>query len=389
MTLYFSNNEPLNLLSIELMGVSVKVNENPIGFFGTGLKYAIAVLLRTDHKITLRVDNETYKFGWKVQNFRGTEVKQVYMNDKALGFTTELGKNWQVWMAYRELVCNTRDEGGTVSSTPVSGARTVFEISGPMINLVHAECDNYFLSTEPIIIVGTTEVHPNPLGKKTVFYRGVAASEFNKPSKFLYNLKGKLELTEDRTIKHTYFILNCIADIIVTSHDKDFIYEALTARNCVESELPYADCFLRPSNEFIEVVKEFHTKVPYGALKLWFRHGKSDELYKEAELSAYEEKQLKQAFKLLRRVKCNITRNDFTVVSGLEEGTFASVRDGKILIADRTFDMGHRFTASTLYEEWLHKEKGLNDCERDMQNFLFERLFAFVEELMEVEGGDI
>ena len=63
------------------------------------------------------------------------------------------------------------------------------------------------------------------------------------------------------------------------------------------------------------------------------------------------------------------------------EGIFGTVRDQRILLAHRSLDMGHRFIASTLYEEWLHKNEGLADCCQDMQNLLFEKLFAVVERL--------
>jgi len=66
-------------------------------------------------------------------------------------------------------------------------------------------------------------------------------------------------------------------------------------------------------------------------------------------------------------------------LEGLGEGIFGLVRGSKILLARRAFDMGHRFVASTLYEEWLHRDQGLRDETRDMQNLLFEKLFAMVE----------
>ena len=53
MKIYFCNAEPIDLNAIAIMGVSVKTGDNPIGYFGTGLKFAIATLLRTAHKVTL------------------------------------------------------------------------------------------------------------------------------------------------------------------------------------------------------------------------------------------------------------------------------------------------------------------------------------------------
>ena len=43
----FENPGEIDIRSISTFGVSVKEGDNPIGFFGTGLKYAIVVLLRT------------------------------------------------------------------------------------------------------------------------------------------------------------------------------------------------------------------------------------------------------------------------------------------------------------------------------------------------------
>ena len=43
MKIYFCNAEPIDLNAIAIMGVSVKTGDNPIGYFGTGLKFAIAM----------------------------------------------------------------------------------------------------------------------------------------------------------------------------------------------------------------------------------------------------------------------------------------------------------------------------------------------------------
>ena len=41
-------------LLIRTFGVSVKDSESPIGFFGTGLKYALAILLRERHDVIIQ-----------------------------------------------------------------------------------------------------------------------------------------------------------------------------------------------------------------------------------------------------------------------------------------------------------------------------------------------
>jgi len=40
----FHNQGELDIRAVTTFGLSVKKNDNPIGYFGTGLKYAIAAL---------------------------------------------------------------------------------------------------------------------------------------------------------------------------------------------------------------------------------------------------------------------------------------------------------------------------------------------------------
>jgi len=45
----FGNDGGLDLQAAMTFGVSAKETNNPFGQFGTGLKYAVAILLRTGH----------------------------------------------------------------------------------------------------------------------------------------------------------------------------------------------------------------------------------------------------------------------------------------------------------------------------------------------------
>jgi hypothetical protein len=65
----------IDAASIRTFGVSVKEGENPIGFFGTGLKYALAILLRTGHKVTIQSGTSKHRFALKDVKIR-EETKQ-------------------------------------------------------------------------------------------------------------------------------------------------------------------------------------------------------------------------------------------------------------------------------------------------------------------------
>ena len=71
MTTSFYNKSELPLECINTFGVSVKDNEHPIGYFGTGLKYAIAVLLRNGCTIDIFINDKPNKFEARKDTIRG------------------------------------------------------------------------------------------------------------------------------------------------------------------------------------------------------------------------------------------------------------------------------------------------------------------------------
>jgi hypothetical protein len=90
--LAFSNPGILDMNLLKLLGVSVKESDNPIGFFGTGLTYAMATALRLGGAMTIYSNGERYEVGGRPVTLRDKQFTQVMLNDEPLGFTTELGK---------------------------------------------------------------------------------------------------------------------------------------------------------------------------------------------------------------------------------------------------------------------------------------------------------
>ena len=386
MTIYFCNAEPIDLNAIALMGVSVKTGANPIGFFGTGLKFSIATLLRTGHEVTLIRNGESIPFAVDHETIRGEPFERVRMGHERLGFTTKLGRTWEPWQAYRELACNCMDEQGSINDfAPEVEYGTVFAVRGEAIEQCHRNRHEIFLSTSPISANADCEIHAgtNP----HAFYRGVRAHKHGRHPLFTYNVTAQLDLTEDRTIKAPYMLEHYAECAITSSDDEDLIQTALMApEGTFENGMDYSSCG-KPSLAFMDVAFRLraNARCNQGAMKLWERFADFRLTYDEVELDLFEEEVIDKAILLVSKLGPNITRKDFIVVNGLGEGIFGTVRDQRILIAKRTLDMGHRFTASTLYEEWLHKTEGLADQSRDLQNLLFEKLFAMVERVSVIE----
>jgi hypothetical protein len=203
----FENDGEIDPRLAMLIGVNVKENTNAIGFFGTGLKYAIACLSRWNETITLQSGLAEFTFSCENVNIRNKEFGIISLCGKydrtQLGFTTELGKHWEPWMVYRELWSNAKDEPGTFicESTrkpePTAGITRVI-VSGTKIEGAHKARNEFLLENRvPIVKTDGLEIHAGE--GQHIFYRNIAIQHLSKPSLFTYNITEQLYLTEDRT----------------------------------------------------------------------------------------------------------------------------------------------------------------------------------------------
>jgi hypothetical protein len=279
----FENSGEIDLTAVTTFGVSVKEGANPIGFFGTGLKYAIAVLLRTNCKISVWSGEDEYIFGIERVEVRNRPFDFVTMRtgdavSTRLGFTTELGKTWEPWMAYRELYCNTRDEGGEVyachaassASDPRPGL-TQIRVEGDAIEAVHAAAAQYFLEGEPDAVCGNVQIFRRP--SPVLFYRGIRVLKLPRPSLFTYNLLDRVELTEDRTMSHPFMAAYYLARAMTECEHPEVLEEALTADSgSFEAQFDYHSYGFKLNPTFLDAVGRLtgeHGKVIESARLAW------------------------------------------------------------------------------------------------------------------------
>lgn len=392
----FTNPGEIDPRSISTFGVSVKEGSNPIGFFGTGLKYAIAVLLRTGHKVTIYSGLNVIRFAIQNSTVRGQEFDFVTMqtNDgpaAEIGFTTELGKCWELWMAYREIACNCKDEGGDDSfefAAPGPGAGTTkIIVEGEGFESVYGTRHEFILEDSPAFVVGSIEVRNRP--GKDFYYRGVRVMRHHAAGIYTYNDTRKIDLTEDRTVKDQWQPRCRIASAILRSDNKAFLRSVLAAKeDTLEGSLDYHGWGVSPSEEFLEVcdslVGDKLTKLNSTALKVWRESGKGVVKPKEISLTAVQSKSMEKALDFCGRIGFEIRGSyPIKVVESLGEGTLGLAIDETIFIAERVFQLGGtKQLAATLIEEYLHLRHGWADLTRELQSFLFEKLVSVGEELV-------
>jgi len=390
----FSNEGELDIRAVKTMGMSAKDNANAIGYFGTGLKYAIAVLLRNGQSVTIYSGSNEYHFTSESVDFRGKSFEIVKMNGEELGFTTELGRNWEVWQAYRELACNATDEGGCVSishDVPQSMAgRTIIVCEGDMIEDCYNKRSTIILEGKPLLISANVEVlrgHTH-----TIFYKNVQAMT-TKHCLYTYNIKRAIELTEDRTIKYGWIARGYIMNAVLECHDKAFIKSVLLAPpDAFEGGFNFMDkseATSTPSKEFLEVAGDLGAKAEgnSSAFDIYRQHVSfSVKPAKRAQLTKNQQAMMDKAIGFCDLLGYNINKYPVIITHELGHDVLGLAQDDKIYISIRALQRGVRELASTLIEEFIHLDKGLEDESRAMQNYLFERLVDVAAELYQLES---
>jgi len=386
----FENEGEIDVRAIKTHGVNSKEGETPFGYFGTGLKIAIGILLRNKQKVTIQSGLEVYEFDLKPVRIRVDDFEIVTMNVEELGFTSQVGKDWKLWMAYRELYCNVMDEQGKVFSTSTmpepSLGKTKVVVEGNEFSKVHASRSAFILATTPIESFPTIDVHAGP--SDCVFYQGIKVGKlaYNENSLFTYNLKQKLDLTEDRTLLYTFQARNLVERAVLLSENEDFLRRVLTAPDgAAENGLNFKDEG-EPSVSFLKVAAELYAdkskRMNFSAVAVLKAHTLTKTLEPQAvSLNPVEEKQLERAIDFCRFLRFPVDDKPIIVVETLGGSVIGLAENDKIYISRQAFDMGTKMVANTLIEEYIHLHYGFADCSRAMQNFLFNKMVSLGEQL--------
>lgn len=381
----FENRGLIDLRGITTFGVTSKITKSPIGYFGTGLKYAIAVSLRMGQTVEVFVGKEHYKFTLQNTRIRNDDFQLVCMNGEELSFTSELGKNWEFWMAFREFYSNCLDESGKVyraSWQPVGEEDiTKFVISGDLCLDTYNNRYSVFLDPYLKPILSTTDVDIYEGHSRYLFYKGVRVMNVEPPFVFTYNIKKRITLTEDRTVKYDFLVIDPIVRCIVGCSNKDIIREVITGREYAEENFNFTDntAMHYVGEPFLEVVGEFtkrSSEVNKSAMKVWTLKRKAS-LYKQdvREPTSVERAQIARACAFCEVMGFPAGEYPILILKSLGTSeVHAEAYKGKIYLTEEVFVRGTKYLAEVLMEEYIHLKYGHLDESREMQNLLFKTL---------------
>lgn len=175
--IYFLTSTELPIEAATTMGVSVKDGDNAIGKFGTGLKYAVAGILRLRGSIEIMIGADRYIFTAKPSVIRGKEFSIVHCNDMPCGFTTELGKHWEPWQLFRELASNTLDEGGEWVDRAFHCGGTTIAVSCRELEQA-AKSEAVFLGNPRALVTSRNGATIYEGQSRHYYYKGIRAGSF-------------------------------------------------------------------------------------------------------------------------------------------------------------------------------------------------------------------
>ena len=264
----------LSILDITTMGDSSKRgDESTIGCFDSGFKYAIALLLRANVGIEIKVTgtelmgeqeweqavSDTFTFSTVVdtcdatgkskelivvegcKEYHGghasphydaspTSEPEYYKINTA--FALQLGHNWELWMALRELYSNMLDEGGYYEEND-------FEVSSGTVITLDFDEDNefyevwvnknvYINETLPSYAIShSVSVLDNPDGYLKIYKKNILVYKDEEvPSKFAYNISFG-EIDERRVLLDVYGVSGIIANYIMSTSNENFLREII------------------------------------------------------------------------------------------------------------------------------------------------------------------
>ena len=235
--IYFviENDKEIDPRAFTLMGASTKrQDDSKIGFFGSGNKYAVALLMRENTHFKVFSGKKEIKFGKKIVNFEGQRYEIITVNGKETSLTTEMGPNWKDWFAIREFYSNALDEGDVrldVSDKfePKVGVTKIYIEKTEVLSDFFSNIGKYILTTNinKIAVVetqyGRVSLIKKMDNKSLIFYRkGIRIEEVKSECLYWYDFN-EIEINESRTTKNSYEPSERIASFYAITKDEEII----------------------------------------------------------------------------------------------------------------------------------------------------------------------
>jgi hypothetical protein len=410
-----------------LLGASTKrEDKSKIGFFGSGLKYAIAVLTRKGIGLKVYSGKKEIKITTEAVNFGGCPFNVINFNGIRTSLTTDMGPDWKTWFCLREIYCNAIDEGlvdepRVVEKITKKDGVTKFYIElTEDVNAVFKNWNKFFSDKrEDEIKVGVDRVKFFEGGKELLVYRKGIAVYLNKiPSLFHYDLEN-VAINESRIVEDEWNmkwdLVGCLkeyATVEMIERITNYITTCYRARKEPAAyellNLDWDNSSGRFSDDWLKVLKgktiifkEFAGKYEefindlntivlpeklitplrkqFGTAIDVMGLGEGEAQKIVAQMTEEEEKRVEEAKKFLAPYistnylvrKCHFTKRQI-----LGEAVRESLT---VYIDEEAFNEREDLLRRVLLEEFAHLDSGYDDMTRALEDFCFRKMVEIIK----------
>jgi len=409
------NDGEMDINALLLLGASTKRgDESKIGYFGSGLKYAIAVFLRNKIGFEIYSGKNKITISTRKVNFRGQTFNKIYVGGKHTSLTTEMGVDWEPWFALREVYCNALDEsspGFTIVDDidPIEGKTKIYIKNDEKFKDILQNWDKYFSQKRKDIVFqvpGFTAYYGSS-DEYILYRRGVQCHSQKRKCLFHYDLDN-IEINESRTLKHSIDNIWKTAELVARHASLDMVrriydeykdsieetfmwreagvifnqnwLDVIGGRRLVRkyiagyfvTEIRNGSCLVLPSPLINALCNQFKNKIV--VLGESTNHGKFLVTEKEPKEIYF----IDEAITFLKDSKIDI---DYDIVVGIFEDTsiLGQADNNRIILSKEVFEKGKKKIVEVIYEEFIHLKYNLNDETRVMQDFLIQNLISQFE----------
>jgi hypothetical protein len=416
MWLKIKNAGEIELNAFKLIGACTKrEDEESIGYFGSGLKYAIATLLRENIDFKIFSGVEEIKVTTEPEMFRDVAFNVIYLNGERTNFTTDMGIKWEIWQAVREVYCNALDEGvwdcnQVEMPTGIKGETNFYiRICDKVKDIVDHWFRYFSEDREPHLKNDTGEIFHLYENNTCLYRKGIRCSDTKWKSLFDYNIFD-IEINESRIIQNTYELKWQLSKI--WSKPSRFMLQRLLATymdgETIEQLLEYTidTSYFKPSDVWRDYLRGY-ILVPYSFAGHYTKRlgdrkyfklkkelikklidtfgdeietvmGRTDYRFVEIPMGKREEFLVGEVLKFFEEVKVKI---DYPIkyASFLNKQTLGMAVKNTIILSERCLILGKKQIAATILEEAMHLDSLAEDETRDFQNYILNQLITCLE----------
>jgi hypothetical protein len=405
--LKIQNAGEMDVNAITLLGASSKRDDaTKIGFFGSGLKYALAVLLRHGVPVQMFAGTKEIDISTIERNFREKSFQVITINGNETSLTTDMGVDWELWFAVREFHCNALDEGGhtlgiTDQPKGEKGKTNIYIGFTPEIRQIEQNWNRYFAEKRTDIEVkaetfnGENKAYTASDNLLVVYRKGIRVHAEETRALYHYDLSD-LKINESRVVADSFDMRIKISTFLKQSATESMASRILEEDKVWEKEqlmydwgTAFNENWFRAvdgrtiipqefTGYFIEEMTGHELILPLEmvhALRKSFRERikikglamSANDSVIRMETKPEERKTIEEVVATLAKVGLDINY-PINVVQFTDDRQLGQAKDGEILLARKLFLLGYREIMSTILEEYAHVSSGAGDKTRSFPN---------------------